>query len=203
MNKSKSLTWEEYHRSELELAGHEMESLLRNTDITTLYSKSGPAFCSPQGTSGTPDLWVGPVGTRHTVEDCRVLWKTGRRLQSIPRRASARPHANSLDPALHTAAPGRRGSNSTVWERMESASERRLPAGGRRSSGFLCKRLTNHSRKPNRSSRHCGRTRHLTHTKTPGRLHEGTCPNLLQPAPHIQEGRCTNTTLGATAQTGF
>ena len=28
--------------------------------------------------------WVGPVGIHHIVEECRVLWKTGRSLQIIP-----------------------------------------------------------------------------------------------------------------------
>ena len=64
-----------------------MESLLRNTDstsITTMYLEYGPTYFSPQGTSRTLDRWVGPVGIHHIVEECRVLWKTGRRLQIIP-----------------------------------------------------------------------------------------------------------------------
>ena len=47
---------EEFHRSEKNVAGNEMESLLRNTDgssITTMYSESGPTNFSPQGTSRT------------------------------------------------------------------------------------------------------------------------------------------------------
>ena len=77
----------EYHRGEQKWAGHEMESLLRNTDstsVTTMNSESGPTYFSPQGTSRTLDHWVGPVGIHRTVEECRVLWKTGRRLQIIP-----------------------------------------------------------------------------------------------------------------------
>ena len=45
---------EEFHRDEQKRAGHEMESVLRNTDspwITTMYSESGPTYFSPQGTS--------------------------------------------------------------------------------------------------------------------------------------------------------
>ena len=58
------LVVEEYHRSEQKLAGHEIESLLRNTDstsITTMYSDSGHTYLSPQGTSRTLDHWVGPL----------------------------------------------------------------------------------------------------------------------------------------------
>ena len=64
-----------------------METLLRLTDstsITTNFSESGPAYFSPQGASRTLDHWVGPVGIHHIVEECRVLWRTGRRLQLIP-----------------------------------------------------------------------------------------------------------------------
>ena len=64
-----------------------MESLLRNTDstsITTVHLESGPPYFSPQGTSPTLDHRVGPVGISRIVEDCRVLWKKGRRLQIIP-----------------------------------------------------------------------------------------------------------------------
>ena len=77
----------QYHRGEQKLSGHEMESLLRNMDstpITTMYSESGPPYFSPQGTSRTLDHWVGPVGIHHIVEECRVLWKTGRRHEIIP-----------------------------------------------------------------------------------------------------------------------
>ena len=57
-----------------QIEGHEMESLLRNTDstsITTMYAESGPTYFSPQGTSRTLDQWVGPVGIHHIVEECR------------------------------------------------------------------------------------------------------------------------------------
>ena len=77
----------EFHSSEQKVAGHEMENLLRNTDstsITTMFPDSGPTYFSPQGTSRTLDHWVGPVGFHHVVEECRVLWQTGRRLQLIP-----------------------------------------------------------------------------------------------------------------------
>ena len=77
----------EYHRSEQKLAGHEMESLLRNTDstsITTMYLESGCTHNSPQGTARSLDHWVGPVGKHHFVEECGVRWKTERRLQIIP-----------------------------------------------------------------------------------------------------------------------
>ena len=47
----------------------------------TLYSEAGQT--SPQGTSLTLDHWVELVGIHHIVEDCRVPWKTGRRLQII------------------------------------------------------------------------------------------------------------------------
>ena len=72
----------EYHRGEQKLA-----SLLRNTDstsITTMYSEVGPMYFSSQGTSRTLDHCVGSVGVHHVVEECRVLWKTARRLQIIP-----------------------------------------------------------------------------------------------------------------------
>ena len=73
----------EFYRSEQKVSGHEMENLLRNTDstsITTMFPDSGPTYFSPQGTSRTLDHWI----TDHMVEECGVLWQTGRRLQLSP-----------------------------------------------------------------------------------------------------------------------
>ena len=61
-------------------AGHEMESLLRNTDrtsITTMYSESGPTYFSPQGTSHAESM-CGTCGNYHIVEECRVHIHEGR-----------------------------------------------------------------------------------------------------------------------------
>ena len=89
-----------------------------------------------------------------------------------------RPHANSFDPAMHTAASESRGRNTADC----------LQEGDNRVD-FFYKRLTIHFSKPNIISKHY--------------MHEGTCQKLLLPAPRIQEGRCTKATLGATAQIGI
>ena len=57
---------------------------------------------------------VGPVGIHHMVEECGVLWRTGRRLELIP-AGLPRDHMPILfDSKIHTAASEVRDSHITV-----------------------------------------------------------------------------------------
>ena len=49
---------------------------------------------------------MGPVGIHHIVEECRVLWKTGRRLQIIP-AGTPRDHMPILLNLRYTPQPQR------------------------------------------------------------------------------------------------
>ena len=176
-----------------------MESLLRNTDstsITTMYSESGPTCITPQGTSRTLDHRVGPVGIHHIVEECRLLWKTGRRLKIIPAglpRDRVPVHLN----LRHTLQP-----QTTVAER-KSGDQWDLPAHAdclqRSDKRVEFLQAVEHS--SNRSSKQYERVRRTL--GTPGRLPERTRQNFLQPTSHIQGRRCTNTTFGTASQAGF
>ena len=90
-----------------------------------------------------------------------------------------RPHANTVDTEIHSEAPERGGIDSTCGDQMGRASDCRLSAERRQTSGFFCKQWTaflnseteirHVARKPD-SWRALGIL---------GPLHEGTCSNVL------------------------
>ena len=110
-------------------------NLLRNMDstsITTMFPDSGLTYFSPQGTSRTLDHWAGPVGIHHIVEECRVLWQTGRRLQLIT-TGLPRDHLPILLTLRYILHP-QRGETSTARPGLDGICKR---------SQTACRRETN------------------------------------------------------------
>ena len=92
-----------------------MENLLRNTDRS-------------------------PGGTCWNSSHCGRMPSApanGAQVTAHPRRTPARPHANPVDTEIHSAASERGGIDSKCGDQMGHASDCRLPAEGRQTSGFV------------------------------------------------------------------